>query len=129
MTSEGDLPGKVLDAAARFRGDAQRPSPLSGSGGGGTSDGVDDGWKKSVEDQLKRNADDLRALLRGVIAAGLVIVGMIVGLYAYTGMKSDALGNQIAAARVDQEKLRGAAETADARINGKLDRITDRLPK
>ena len=108
---------------------AQSDLPLKSEGGGGNSGYVDDTWKKNVEEQLRRNADDIRALLRGIVAAGLILVGMIVGLYVYTGTKFDVLNAQISAVRVEQAQARGDGQTINATINGKLDRITDRLPK
>ncbi len=100
-------------------------SLLHGGGGGGTSDGMDDAWKKSVDDQLKRNADNVRALF----AATLVIVGMIIGLYIYTGNKSDALLNQLANARVEQANRNGDTRAMNATITTQLKAIEERLPK
>lgn len=100
-------------------------SPLHGGGGGGTSDGMDDAWKKSVDDQLKRNADNARALF----AATLVIVGMVIGLYIYTGNKSDALLSQLTNVRVEQANQNGDARAMNATITSQLKSIEGRLQK
>ncbi|MEH3040860.1 MAG: hypothetical protein PGN21_12425 [Sphingomonas paucimobilis] len=102
---------------------------LNGGGGDGTSGGMSDDWKKSVDERLKQQADDIRSLLRGIIAAGLILVGLIVGLYAYVGNKIDMVSSQITASRVEQANVRSDAKVQAEATNGRLLRIEDRLPK
>jgi hypothetical protein len=109
---------------------------LRGGGGGGNSGGMTDDWKKGVEDQLRTLHDDFRKIIGWIIAAIGVPLIAIIGLYVYNGTRFDAtnaridaLTNQASAIRVDQERQRGDLREADTRINGKLDRIGDRLPK
>lgn len=103
-------------------------SRLKGGGGGGTSDGMDDVWKKSVDDQLKRGADNFRALLASLVAVAVAIIGMLIGLYVFTGNKTDAIAKDISAIRVDQATHRGEMREMNAQLIGRLDRIADRLP-
>lgn len=113
-----------------------RTSSLHGGGGGGNSGDMTDDWKKTVEDQLKTLHDDFRKIIGWIIAAIGVPLIAIIGLYVYNGTRFDAtnsridlLTNQASAIRVDQERQRGDLREADARINGKLDRIGDRISK
>jgi hypothetical protein len=113
-----------------------RTTSLRSSGGGGNSGDMTDDWKKSVEEQLKTLHDDFRKIIGWIIAAIGVPLIAIIGLYVYNGTRFDAtnaridlLTNQASAIRVDQERQRGDLRETDARINGKLDRIGDRLSK
>lgn len=121
----------------RDLGEMQRNlDALKGGGGDGTSGGVTDDWKASVDTQLKLLHEDVRRVIGWLIAGVVVPLGAIIGLYVYNGTKFDAanartdlLTNQVSAVRVEQEKLRGDVRERDAQINGKLDVLLERTKR
>ena len=121
---------EMRELEQRLRELAPQTIRMKKDGDGGDPPGiVTDDWKKSVDERLKQQADDIRSLLRGIIAAGLILVGLIVGLYAYVGNKIDMVSSQITASRVEQANVRSDAKVQAEATNGRLLRIEDRLPK
>lgn len=99
---------------------------LKKGGGGGTSDGMTEDWKVSVDRRLSELHGDVRALLnRGVIAV-VALAAMVAGLYLYSNEKFEAIRTDIAAVREQQAKTAGEAATRDAVTNGKLDVLLER---
>lgn len=88
-------------------------------GPGGTSGGVTEDWKVSVDRQLEQLHTDVRNLLYGLIASFLILAGG--GWAAY-----DKLSDQMTALRVEQAKAAGEAETRSATLNGKIDLLLER---
>ena len=70
---------------------------LKHGGGGGTSGGVTEDWKDSVDRQLTQLHGDVRALLYGLIALAVLLAGGGFTLYSQ-------LGNQVSEVRVQQAK-------------------------
>lgn len=94
--------------------------------GGGTSDGMTEDWKVSVDRRLGELHGDVRALLnRGVIAI-VALAAMVAGLYLYSNEKFEAIRTDIAAVREQQAKTAGESATRDAVTNGKLDVLLER---
>ncbi len=81
---------------------------LKNNGGGGTSGGMNDDWKSSVDSQLTQLHQDVRNLLYGLIAAGVLAFGA--GATAYV-----KISDQVTDLRVDQ-----------AQVSGKIDLLLDR---
>lgn len=107
--------------AERNNGSKSEQSPLHTTGGGGTSDGVTEDWKDSVDRQLNQLHSDVRNLLYGLIGGFLLLAG---GGYALYNNLSEKIVDQ----RVAIEKLSGDIATRDAVINGKIDVILEKLP-
>jgi len=90
---------------------------LRGDGGGGTSGGVTEDWKASVDRQLDQLHKDVRALLRWGVAAVVALAFMIAGLYERTNSRFDAVTTRI-----------GGMEVQQAHISDKLDQLLERTP-
>lgn len=90
---------------------------LKGGGSDGTSGGVTDDWKASVDRQLVQLHDDVRRAETRLVAAAIALAAMIAGLYLYTNEKFDRIGQRLSAIEVQQ-----------ARIDAKLDRLIERIP-
>ncbi len=88
---------------------------LNHGGGSGTSGGVTDDWKASVDQQLGQLHGDIRNLLTGVIAGFLFVIAGGAALYA-------SLAGQIA----DTRKDIAAIQVEQARTSGKLDLLLER---
>lgn len=116
-----DLRGQVLRAGHRFR-PGSNPAGLKGGSDDGTSGGMSDDWKASVDRQLAQLHEDVRALLnRGVLAA-IGLAGMIAGLYLYTNAKFDAVNKTLTAVEVQQAK-------ADSKLDLLLERTAPKPAK
>lgn len=101
--------------ALRGQRQAEANDALQNAGGGGTSGGMSDDWKESVDRQLGQLHGDVRALLgRGVVAV-VALAGMLAGLYFYIDTKTGAIDDRLRAVEVRQVE-----------INGKLDRLIER---
>lgn len=74
-------------------------------GGGGTSGGVTDDWKASVDRQLEQLHGDVRNLLYALVGGFLLLAGMIVGQAIRTDEKFSAVQASVAQVRVDQAKM------------------------
>jgi hypothetical protein len=94
---------------------ADRPRPLNGKGGDGTSGGVSDDWKASVDRQLGQLHSDVRALLNRGVAAVVGLALMIGGLYLYSNQKFDSVNQRLTGIEVQQAK-------ADAKLDLLLER-------
>lgn len=92
---------------------------LKSGDGDGTSGGVTDDWKMSVDRQLGQLHGDVRALLNRGVMAAVALAAMIAGLYLYTNDKFERLNQRLSAVEVQQAK-------SDAAINGKLDVLLER---
>ncbi len=79
------------------------------TGGGGTSGGMQDEWKISVDRQLGQLHGDVRNLLYGLIGGFLFVISA--GGVAYV-----KLSDQV-----------GEVRTEQARISGKLDLLIERM--
>ena len=104
----------LLAEISRLR-ERQR-EPLPSGGRGGTSGGVTDDWKESVDRQLGQLHDDFRRLVGLLIAAVAAPLLAVIGLYVYTGTKFDAVE-----ARFERLDTRlGAIEMQQARMEQHL---------
>lgn len=88
---------------------------LNSRDGGGTSGGMSDDWKASVDRQLSQLHDDFRRIIGWLIAAIAAPLLAVVGLYVYTGTKFDAL----------DARLR-SIEIKAAQTDGKIDLLLQR---
>ena len=75
-------------SSEQYRDAVQR---LQRGGGGGTSGGVTDDWKASVDRQLGQLHGDVRALLRVGTGAAVGLAALVGGLYLRTDAKFLAL--------------------------------------
>lgn len=110
---------RQLEASAREREEGER---LHTTGGGGTSGGMTDDWKEGVNGQLKQLHDDVRRLTGWIIAGAITPFVAIIGLYAFTSLKSDNVGNRIMAV----ESRMTALQVEQAKQGGKLDLLLER---
>ena len=106
MTSIDPSFGPIRDMQVRLDAiERQLPeASLKEGGGGGTSGGMRDDWKASVDQQLNRLHDDVRNLLYGLLA--LAVAGC--GLYAM-------LNSQLNGIEVKQASIETKIEQIDAR--------------
>lgn len=88
---------------------------LNSRGGDGTSGGVSDDWKASFDRQLAQLHGDVRNLLLGGLAAVVLLLTAIGGLYLHTDGKFDGV----------EGRLRGL-EIEAAKTNAKLDQLLER---
>lgn len=116
----------MLAELAQMR--AERRS-LNAGDGGGTSGGVTDDWKASVERELKLLHDDVRRLTGFIIAGAIAPFLAIIGLYVYTGTKFDRVADdfkQVEARIVGVEgKISGVA-VQQAETNGNIKVLLER---
>ncbi|RZT56424.1 hypothetical protein EV283_0475 [Sphingomonas sp. BK036] len=110
---------RQLEEAARERDARER---LKGGSGDGTSGGMTDDWKESVNGQLKQLHDDVRRLTGWIIAGAITPFVAIIGLYVFTSLKSDNVGNRIVAV----ESRMTALQVEQAKQGGKLDLLLER---
>lgn len=98
-----DEASKVLGAAKWFEIAEQQQDAIAerlrAGGGGGTSGGVTDDWKASVDRQLAELHGDVRALLYGLIAGFLFLIAA--GGYAYSKLTDQQTVAQVAQAKTD----------------------------
>ena len=87
--------------------------------GEGTSGGMSDDWKESVDRQLTQLHGDVRNLLYGLVGGFLLIAAGGFSLYK-------SLADEQAAQKADIARIEGKIETMDARLSGKLDLLLDR---
>lgn len=92
-----------------------RQPGLKEGGGDGTSGGMTDDWKESVDRQLGQLHADVRALLNRGVAAVVALALLIGGLYLYTNEKFDGINQRLTGIEVQQAK-------ADAKLDALLDR-------
>ena len=92
---------------------------LRGGDGGGTSDGVTEDWKASVDRQLGQLHGDVRALLYGLVAGFLFLIAA--GWLAY-----DKLSDRVGKIEVQQQKTEDKIDIVSARLDGKLDLLIER---
>lgn len=95
---------------------------LQAGGGGGTPGGVTEDWKEGVNGQLKQLHDDVRRLTGWIIASAIAPFVAIIGLYVFTSLKSDNVGNRI----VGAESRMTALQVEQAKQGGKLDLLLER---
>lgn len=121
--------GDVDESAKALLADLQRGREalvdrqhLRHGNGGGTSGGVSDDWKEGVATQLKQLPEDVRRLTGWIIAGAIAPFVAIIGLYAFTSLKSDNVGNRIVAV----ESRMTALQVEQARQGGKLDLLLER---
>ena len=93
---------------------------------GGTSGGMTDDWKASVERQLEQLHGDVRALLYGLVGGGIVLLGA--GWVAYDKLYDQMTRThaEIAAVQVSTQRVEGKIDTLEARLGGKLDVLMER---
>lgn len=121
--------GDVDESAKALLADLQRGREalvdrqhLRHGDGGGTSGGMTDDWKEGVNGQLKQLHDDVRRLTGWIIAGAIAPFVAIIGLYAFTSLKSDNVSDRI----VGVESRMTALQVEQARQGGKLDLLLDR---
>lgn len=93
---------------------------MKDGGGGGTSGGMSDDWKASVDQQLNRLHDDVRNLLYGLLA--LAVAGC--GLYAM--LNSQLNGIEVKQASMDTKVEQIDSRTAD--MAKKIDELVAAKP-
>lgn len=116
---------RQLEAEARER---EAREALQLGGGGGTSGGVSDDWKTSVEGQLKQLHDGLGKVQNWIIVGIAGPLLAIIGLYAYTGSQTTSLNGRIdtVTTRIDtrlapiDQKI-GQVQIDQARLETKID--------
>lgn len=95
---------------------------MKDGGGNGTSGGVSDDWKASVDRQLGQLHGDVRNLLYALIGGFLVLIAAIGGLYLHVDGKFDRIDGKFD--KVDERA--GQTEVRLARIEEKLDLLLER---
>lgn len=90
---------------------------LKSGNGGGTSGGMSEDWKSSVDRQLETLHQDVRNLLYGLLAAAVLLGGAGLGFYT-------KLSDQSADLRVEQARTAGKIDL----INEKIDRLLSNKP-
>lgn len=113
---------EVSRQRAEHREDVER---LRGGSGGGTSGGVTDDWKEGVNGQLKQLHEDVRRLTGWIIAGAIAPFVAIIGLYAFTSLKSDNVANRI----VGVETRMTTLQVEQAKQGGKLDILLERVER
>lgn len=98
--------------------EARMESDLKNGGGNGTSGGVTDDWKSSVEARLGQLHKDVRGLLYAGIAVAIGLAGLVGGLYLHSDGKFDTLNDRITNVQLEQQR---SSSKLDA-ISAKLDR-------
>lgn len=109
---------------------AQREHLPTG-GGGGTSGGVTDDWKASVEGQLKTLHDDVRRLTACIIAGSVAPFVALGIFYSFTYGKYDQIGTKFDAveARIVGVDSRISASQVEQAKQGKdIERLLERIP-
>jgi cell division protein FtsB len=101
---------------------AQENAALKDGGGSGTSGGMSDDWKTSVETRLTDLHNDVRNMLYGLIA-GFILLGT--GGWVVYDKLSDASAN----GRVEQAKAMGDLQTRNAEMTGKIELLLERTAK
>lgn len=94
--------------------------------GGGSSGGMTDDWKASVDRQLEQLHGDVRALLYGLVGGGIFLLGA--GWFAYDKLNDQMISThaEIAAVQVNAQRVEGKIDTLEARLGGKLDVLLER---
>ena len=95
-------------------------------GSDGTSGGVTDDWKTSVDRQLAQLHGDVRSLLNRGAAAVVALALMIGGLYIRTDMKFERVEERLGHIEVQQQKLDDKIDIVAARLDAKLDLLIER---
>lgn len=96
----------------------QATERLKGSGVDGTSGGVTEDWKASVDRQLEQLHGDVRHLLYGLITGFLFLLGA--GGFAYS-----KLSDQVSDGRVQAQRIEGKIDTLGAKLDAANDRKTE----
>lgn len=105
MAVDDRLQAQLSELSALRAAQRGEAPALKRGGGDGTSGGVTDDWKESVNAQLKQLHEDVRRLTGWIIAAVSGPLLAIFGLYVFTGHKADLVQEQIASIQVEQAKL------------------------
>lgn len=88
---------------------------LKSGGGDGTSGGMSDDWKESVDRQLGQLHGDVRALLNRGVVAVVALAAMIGGLYVRTDEKFEKVSDRLAAVEAKMERIDEKIDTLLAR--------------
>lgn len=88
-------PGKVAPIRPDLRDYVERA--LKGGGDDGTSGGMSDDWKSSVDRQLGQLHNDVRALLNRGVMAVVALAALIAGQYIYFNEKFEKVGDRLSA--------------------------------
>ncbi|MEN9682373.1 MAG: hypothetical protein RLZZ427_124 [Pseudomonadota bacterium] len=97
---------------------------LKKNGGNGTSGGMNDDWKDSVNTQLSRLHDDVRHLLYAIVGSFLVLGGSGLALLW-------VVHNRLSDLSVSQAKIETRLDAVDGRlqsIDSKLDHLLEQHP-
>ncbi len=107
-----ELPTTVIEAYDRFRSRVQgRLSDVLKHGDGdGTSGGVTDDWKASVDRQLEQLHGDVRNLLYGLIGGFLFLL-------AAGGVAYSKISDQVSDGRVQAQRIEGKIDTLGAKLD------------
>lgn len=98
----------------------QAREELRQGSGDGTSGGMSDDWKASVDRQLGQLHGDVRALLYGLVGGFLFLIVGGVGAYIALDSKSDARFGKIEDRLTAIERK---IDATDAGVNAKLDAL------
>lgn len=107
--------------------DAERRLKMAGPGG--TSGGVTDDWKASVDAQLKQLREDVQQVRNWIVVGIAGPLLAIIGLYVYTGTKFDAVGAKfdiVETRIVGVESKVNLLAVEQAKTNAKLDLLLER---
>jgi hypothetical protein len=119
-----DITDRLMRRAAR-EGREFPAEPLKSGGGDGTSGGMSDDWKASVDSQLERLHGDVRNLLAyGIGAVAFILLAFSV---AYVG-----LSTQISSVQTEQGKVTVRLDGMDKRLDDvdkRLDQMESKMDK
>jgi hypothetical protein len=124
MANDSPVVVGLFRQQARLRSVEERftADSLSHGGGGGTSGGVTDDWKASVDAQLKHLREDIQQVRNWIVVGIAGPLLAVIGLYAYTGNKFDAAE----ARTVGVEARLSALAVEQAKMDAKLSVLLER---
>lgn len=119
-----------LEEIARQRAEhRQDVGRLHAGGGGGTSGGVTDDWKASVDAQLKQLREDVQQVRNWIVVGIAGPLLAVIGLYVYTGTKFDVVAAKfdiVETRIVGVESKVNLLAVEQAKTNAKLDLLLER---
>ncbi|QCB42214.1 hypothetical protein E5673_08200 [Sphingomonas sp. PAMC26645] len=128
--------GDVDESAKALLADLQRGREalvdrqhLRHGNGGGTSGGVTDDWKASVDAQLKHLREDVQQVRNWIVVGVAGPLLAVIGLYVYTGTKFDAVSAKfdiVETRIVGVESKVNVLAVEQAKTNAKLDLLLER---
>lgn len=113
---------RLLGEIKGLREQARDTGPLRDGGGGGTSGGVTDDWKASVDRQLGQLHADIRAMLNRGVAAVVALAALIGGLYVRGDIQEEQLRARVHSVELRLEKMDAKLDRIDEKLNLLVDR-------